>query len=121
MIFCGEIKPESNPRMTEVEEIVLKQERRTTWHFDADKPQNREDEKETVITDKIGESHINSPVHKKHRDLLRENLKKSNAKYVKNFQNVDQKYLENIFKMTGMRIIFDVKQQREVSLSDFID
>lgn len=121
LIFCGEIKPESTPRMTDVEEIVLKQERRTTWDFEKGKFKNRGDKIKTVITDKIGESHIDSPAHRAHRDRLRESLKKSDADYVKNFQKLAQMYLENIFKMTGMRISFDEKRKGELSLSDFID
>ncbi len=121
LIFCGEIKPESAPRMTDVEEIVLKQEKRTTWDFEEGKFKNRGDKIETVITDKIGESHIDSPAHRAHRDRLRESLKKSDADYVKNFQKLAQMYLENIFKMTGMRISFDEKRKGDLSLSDFID
>lgn len=121
LIFCGEIKPNSTPRMTDVEEIVLKQERRTTWDFDKGKFKNRGDKIETVITDKIGESHIDSPAHQAHRNRLRESLKKSDADYVKNFQKLAQMYLENIFKMTGMRIRFDENRKGDLSLSDFID
>lgn len=120
LIFCGEIQPEMKALWPKKKDVVLKQVETRVWDFKKGKNQNRGKEKTCHIEDKKNESSSGCAPQKKQEERLQESLTRSNADYVKNFEGLAKKYLENIFKMTGMEVQFDRQKKGSMSLGEFI-
>ena len=120
LIFCGDIQLEVKPLLPKKKEVVLKQMETRVWDFKKGKSGNRGKEKKCHIEDKKNESASGCEPQKKQEERLNESLTQSSDDYVKNFEGLAKKYLENIFKMTGMEIQFNRQKKGSMSLGEFI-